>query len=284
MIIFIDELFVNNFDLIFQIDYVICLIDVTNKINIIHWFSIKCKRIIKNILISKLYVMIHDFDVDAIIKSTVKKILIISILFMIVCIDFKSLYECLIRLKITQKKRFMINIMCLKKVYEKREIIEIKWINEKNNSIDVMIKKNFCDVLKRFINTNIISVKTSKWIERKKLSNQFDTEIDEDFAFFINHHFSKVEFDSINLIQKSTKVLRFFINHHIRKNRFRSKSVMKFWSRSFFLYILISCFVVIFACKISRHMKFWKKIFFSKTSILSERIRNQNESNKKKDL
>ena len=56
----------------------------------------------------------------------------------------------------------MINIMCLKKVYKKREIIEIKRINEKNNSIDVMIKKNFCDALKRFISTNIISVKTSK--------------------------------------------------------------------------------------------------------------------------
>ena len=70
--------------------------------------------------------MIHDFDADAIIKSIVKKILIIPTLFMIVCIDFKSLYEYLIRLKIIQEKRFMIDIMCLKKVYEKREIIEIK--------------------------------------------------------------------------------------------------------------------------------------------------------------
>ena len=206
--------------------------------------------------------MIHDFDVDAIIKSIVKKILIISILFMIVCIDFKFLYECLIRLKIIQKKRFMIDIMCLKKIYEKREIIEIKWINEKNNLIDVMIKKNFCDVLKRFISTNIINVKTSKWIERKKSSNQFDTKIDENFAFFINHHSSKIKFDLINLIQKSTKILRFFINYHIRKNRFRSKSAMKFWSRSFFLYILILWLTKNFVCKIKRIMKFLKKNFF----------------------
>ena len=80
----------------------------------------------QNILISELYAMIHDFDVNAIIKSIVKKILIISILFMIVCIDFKFLYECLIRLKIIQKKRFMIDIICLKKINEKREIIDIK--------------------------------------------------------------------------------------------------------------------------------------------------------------
>ena len=162
------------------------------------------------------------------------------------------------------KKRFMIDIMCLKKIYEKREIIEIKWINKKNNSIDVIFKKNFCDVLKRFISTNIISVKTSKWIERKKSSNQFDTKIDENSAFFMNHHFSKIEFDSINLIQKSTKILRFFINHHIRKNRFRSKSVMKFWSRSFFLYILILWLTKDFVCRIKRIMKFWKKKIFQK--------------------
>ena len=125
-------------------------------------------------MILELYIIIYDFDVDAIIKSIVKKILIISILFMIVCINFKFLYECLIQLEIIQKKRFIIDIMCLKKIYEKREIIEIKWINEKNNSIYVMIKKNFCDILKRFINTNIISIKTSKWIERKKSSNQLN--------------------------------------------------------------------------------------------------------------
>ena len=127
-----------------------------------------------------------------------------------------------------------------------------------------MIKKKFCDVLKRLISTNIISVKTSKWIKRKKSSNQFDTEIDENSAFFINHHFSKVEFDSINLIQKSTKILRFFINHHIRKNWFWSKSAMKSWSRSFFLYILILWLIKNFVCRIKRIIKFWKKKFFFK--------------------
>ena len=70
--------------------------------------------------------MTHDFDAGAVIKSIVKKILAISTLPMIVCIDSKSLYDCLIRLKITQKKRLMIDIMCLREVYEKREITEIR--------------------------------------------------------------------------------------------------------------------------------------------------------------
>ena len=47
--------------------------------------------------------MTHSFNVDAVIKSIVEKILTISTLPMIVCIDLKSLYDCLVRLKITQK-------------------------------------------------------------------------------------------------------------------------------------------------------------------------------------
>ena len=120
--------------------------------------------------------MIHDFDVGAVIKSIVKKILAIPTLFMIVCIDSKSLYECLVRLETTQKKRFMIDIICLRKVYERREIIEIRWIDENNNSVNAMTKSDLCDALKRFININIISVKASGWVERKEPPIQDETD------------------------------------------------------------------------------------------------------------
>ena len=75
---------------------------------------------------------------------------------------FKIFVQMFNTIKNHSKKRFIINIMYLKKIYEKREIIEIKKINKKNNSVDIMIKKIFCNILKRFINMNIIIVKTSK--------------------------------------------------------------------------------------------------------------------------
>ena len=95
-----------------------------------------------------------------------------------------------------------------------------------------MIKKNLCDVLKRLISTNIISVKTSRWIEQKKSSNQFDTEADGGPTFFINHHTSEIEFDH--------------------------EQLWKFWSGPL-SYILTPCFAVIFACKVGRSMKFWSR-------------------------
>ena len=69
--------------------------------------------------------MIHEFDFEAVIKATLSKLLQKNIS-LVLCTDFKSLYDCFVRLKITQKKRLMIDVMSLKQSYEKREIIEIK--------------------------------------------------------------------------------------------------------------------------------------------------------------
>ena len=157
LMIFIDSFYVNNRDFIFQIDYVICLIDASDRINILHWFSIKCKRVIRNVLIFELYKLIHEFDFKAILKTTIKKILRFNIS-LVVCIDFKFLYQCLMRLKTIEKKRLMINVMSLRQSYERREITEIKWIDENNNSIDVMIKNKIIFALKILIDTNKINL------------------------------------------------------------------------------------------------------------------------------
>jgi hypothetical protein len=70
--------------------------------------------------------MTHGFDIGAIIKSTIEKILQIDVLPLILCTDSKSLYDCLVKLGTTQEKRLMVDLMCLRQSYERREIAEIK--------------------------------------------------------------------------------------------------------------------------------------------------------------
>jgi hypothetical protein len=179
LVIFNDSFFANNRDLFSQIDYVICLADATHA-NILHWFSIKCKRITRSVLTIELFAMIHDFDVDSVLKATLTKMLDIFISLILV-IDSKSLYDCLVRLEITVEKRLMMNVMILRQSYERREITEIKWIHESNNSVDSMTKSKSFSALKTIIDINRINLDTIEWVKRaKKTINQIKkTEIDE---------------------------------------------------------------------------------------------------------
>ncbi len=109
LMIFTNSSFANNRDLFSQIDYVICLTN-SKHVNIVHWSSIKCKRVTRSVLAAKLYALAHDFDLDAALKATLFTILD-RFVSLILCIDSKSLYDCLIKLDTTQKKRFMIDVM-----------------------------------------------------------------------------------------------------------------------------------------------------------------------------
>jgi len=51
-------------------------------------------------------------------------------------------------------------------LYKRREIAEIKWIDGGSNPIDAIIKSKPCQALKDLINTNIIKLQVTKWVER----------------------------------------------------------------------------------------------------------------------
>jgi hypothetical protein len=163
--IFIDATFANTLDLHSQIDYVICLTDNVHT-NLIHWSLIKCKRVIRSVLAAELYAMINDFDVEAVIKSIIERMLHIF-LSLILFTDSKSLFDCLIKLETTSEKRLMIDLMCLKQSYKRRKIAEIRWIDENINFANAMTKSKFCNALIKLIDTNIIVLKITEWVERE---------------------------------------------------------------------------------------------------------------------
>ena len=109
---FTDTSFANNKDFSSQIGYIIVLTDIKLNGNIVYWSLIKCKYITRSVLVSELYSMAHGFDIGAAIKLTINLVLNI-IIPLIICTNLKSLYNCLVRLNTTQKKRLIINFICL---------------------------------------------------------------------------------------------------------------------------------------------------------------------------
>ena len=81
--------------------------------------------------------------------------------------DSKSLYDCLTKLGTTKEKRLMIDLMCLRQAYERREITEVIWIKGEMNPADAMTKdKKVCDALTRLIETNKVNLKPESWVDR----------------------------------------------------------------------------------------------------------------------
>jgi hypothetical protein len=172
LMIFTNSFFANNRDLFSQIDYVIYFVD-SKHVNIVHWSSIKCKRVTRSVLAAKLYALAQDFDHNVAFKATLFAILD-RFVFFVLCTDFKSLYDCLVKLDTTQKKRFMINVISLRQSYERRKITKIKWIHDINNSIDFIIKSKAFTILKTLIDINTINMNINEWIERSFIDKTDD--------------------------------------------------------------------------------------------------------------
>ena len=56
--------------------------------------------------------------------------------------------------------------MCLQQSYKRREIEEIKWIDGNTNLADAMTKTKPCQALKDLINTNMVNLQVTEWMER----------------------------------------------------------------------------------------------------------------------
>jgi hypothetical protein len=155
LVIFTNSFFANNRDSSSQIDYFICLADSTHA-NVLHWSSVKCKRMTRSVLAIELFAMIHDFHVDSVLKVILTKMIDILVSLILIT-DSKSIYDCLIRLEITVEKRLMMNVMILRQCYEKREIIKMKWIHKFNNLVDFMTKSKSSSALRTLIDINQIN-------------------------------------------------------------------------------------------------------------------------------
>jgi hypothetical protein len=175
--VFVDGSFANNSDLSSQLGFIILLanenIDEDHKFtvrgNIIHYTSVKSKRITRSVLASEIYGMVAGVDMAYAISTTLRMItnqLNLPTIPTIVCTDSYSLYECLVKLGTTKEKRLMIDIMALRESYERRELYEIRWINGLDNPADAMTKANPNHALQTLIDTNSLLVRVEGWVKR----------------------------------------------------------------------------------------------------------------------
>ncbi len=72
--VFIDASFAGNPNMSSQLGFFTVLIDCDNNANIIHWGSVKSKRITRSVLAAELYAMVHCFDQSTVLHTTLQDI------------------------------------------------------------------------------------------------------------------------------------------------------------------------------------------------------------------
>jgi hypothetical protein len=76
------------------------LVDIEGNANIIHWTLVKCRRVTRSVLVSKLYTLIYGFDIAVAIKTTLDLILRKEVL-LVLYTDSKSIYNYIVKLGTT---------------------------------------------------------------------------------------------------------------------------------------------------------------------------------------
>jgi len=56
----------------------------------------------------------------------------------------------------------MVDLMCLRQAYERREITKIKWISGGTNPADAMTKSKPCPALKLLVDTNKLDLQVTE--------------------------------------------------------------------------------------------------------------------------
>ena len=60
----------------------------------------------------------------------------------------------------------MVDLICLRQSYKRREIIEIKWISSGTNLANAITKSKPCLALKHLVDSNKLDLQVVEWVER----------------------------------------------------------------------------------------------------------------------
>ena len=74
----------------------------------------------------------------------------------------------------------MIDIMALREAYERSELMDIRWIDGRDNPADAMTKSGPNNALEALINTNELELRVQGWVHRDQATPTATTAASDD--------------------------------------------------------------------------------------------------------
>ncbi|OAL56430.1 hypothetical protein IQ07DRAFT_617063 [Pyrenochaeta sp. DS3sAY3a] len=136
--------------------------------NIVHWSSIKCKRVVRGVLSAEIYAMEQSCD-------KIRKELALPDVPSDISTESQSLFNCLIKLAAVTEKRMITDTMSIHEAYERCELDNIRWIHGHNNPVDTITKAGSNRALAALIDRNELLCWMEGRVDRDKRETETST-------------------------------------------------------------------------------------------------------------
>ena len=164
-----DSSFADNSDLTTQLGHIVFLCDNEDNCSILHYSSIKSRRVVRSCLGGEAYALADALDITIAVRTDLEAMLNCTIPIKIYT-DNKSLFDVVTRNSVTTEKRLMLNIRSVREAYQDLDLNDMAWIRSEYNPADALTKVKENTVLNTAIDFGVIKHPVEQWIIRGNIS------------------------------------------------------------------------------------------------------------------
>lgn len=164
--VFTDASLVSSPNLPSRLIFVIVLNEKNMCANILLYTSVKSKHVARSVMAAELYAAAQAFDY-ATLRLALNEIPG-RMFTMTLYTDSKSLYDKIVGMCTTTKKKLPLDLSTLCESYELRELSHVVWILSEQNSAIEMTKESPFPAFKNLPTTNRLDLKKKCWVERQR--------------------------------------------------------------------------------------------------------------------
>lgn len=162
--VFVDANFELNANLSSEQGFVVTIAHKSNNANIVHYSSVKAKRVTCSVSAAELFALAHAFDSTVILHEAINGMLGREIALKMYN-DSKLLYDAVVGINSRTEKRLLIDLTILCEAYKFLEIAEIVWVPLPENAVDAMTKDVLTQALSSLMKTSSLSISAKRWTE-----------------------------------------------------------------------------------------------------------------------
>jgi len=167
MLVYVDASYNNTTNNRSQLGYIILLADKTDRCSILHYASLKCKRVTRSSMAGETLAFSHGFDSAYLLQHDLQSMLGRK-LPLLMLTDSLPLFNVLTRAKQTSERRLMVDISAAREAYNDRSISKIAFTRSEFNPADGLTRTQPNAALLKLLRTHIVDHPVEQYVVERR--------------------------------------------------------------------------------------------------------------------